>query len=79
MAGLPFLSVWTRCRTHAIFCRNVNGVYLGGRTHMLTQIGLKQVKVQDGFWGHEMELVRTRMIPYQWEALNDRVEDAAPS
>ncbi len=46
---------------------------------MLTQIGLKQVKVQDGFWGHEMELVRTRMIPYQWEALNDRVEDAAPS
>ena len=26
-----------------------------------------------------MEVVRTKMIPYQWKALNDLVEDAAPS
>ena len=26
-----------------------------------------------------MELVRTRMIPYQWRALNDKLPDAEPS
>ena len=26
-----------------------------------------------------MELVRTEVIPYQWEALNDRVPGADPS
>ncbi len=26
-----------------------------------------------------MELVRKEVIPYQWDALNDRVEGAAPS
>ena len=42
-------------------------------------LSLNQVRIRDTFWKHEMELVRTRMIPYQWEALNDRVPDAAPS
>ena len=42
-------------------------------------LNLNQVRISDTFWKHEMELVRTRMIPYQWEALNDRVPDAAPS
>ena len=27
----------------------------------------------------EMELVRTEVIPYQWNALNDNVPGAAPS
>ncbi|MBQ6550986.1 MAG: glycoside hydrolase family 127 protein [Lachnospiraceae bacterium] len=40
---------------------------------------LKKLDVSDGFWKKEMELVRTEVIPYQWEALNDRVKDAAPS
>ena len=40
---------------------------------------LKNVKVRDSFWKQEMELVRKEVIPYQWEALNDRVEGAAPS
>lgn len=40
---------------------------------------LKNVKVRDNFWKQEMELVRKEVIPYQWEALNDRVEGAAPS
>ncbi|MCR4884170.1 MAG: glycoside hydrolase family 127 protein [Clostridiales bacterium] len=44
-----------------------------------TPLGLRQVRVTDAFWKHEMELVRTRMIPYQWEALNDRIPGAAPS
>ena len=42
-------------------------------------IDLKKIRVKDAFWGREQELVRTEVIPYQWEALNDRVKDAAPS
>ena len=34
---------------------------------------------KDAFWKKEMELVRTEVIPYQWAALNDQVEGAAPS
>ncbi len=44
-----------------------------------TPIDLKKVTVTDPFWQREMELVRTEVIPYQWEALNDRVPDAEPS
>ncbi len=42
-------------------------------------IDLKDIKVTDEFWHREQELVRTEVIPYQWDALNDRVKDAAPS
>ena len=41
--------------------------------------GLKQVVITDIFWQTEQELVRTEVIPYQWEALNDRVPGASPS
>ncbi len=44
-----------------------------------TPLDLKAVKVTDPFWHKEQELVRTEVIPYQWEALNDRVEGAEPS
>ena len=42
-------------------------------------VPMEQVKLTDDFWGRWTETVRTRLIPYQWEALNDRVEGAAPS
>lgn len=42
-------------------------------------LSLRQVQVTDAFWKKEMELVRTEVIPYQWDALNDQVEGAAPS
>ena len=42
-------------------------------------IDLKKVTVTDPFWQREMELVRKEVIPYQWEALNDRVPGADPS
>lgn len=42
-------------------------------------LDLKQVRITDQFWGREQELVRREVIPYQWEALNDRVPGAAPS
>jgi hypothetical protein len=44
-----------------------------------TPVSLRSLHVTDDFWKKEMELVRTEVIPYQWEALNDRVEGAAPS
>ncbi len=42
-------------------------------------IDLKKVTVTDPFWHREMELVRNEVIPYQWDALNDRVPGAEPS
>lgn len=42
-------------------------------------LDLKSVTVTDEFWGREQELVRTEVIPYQWDALNDRIPEAAPS
>ena len=42
-------------------------------------LSLRDVKVTDAFWLREMDLVRDEVIPYQWEALNDRVPGAAPS
>ena len=44
-----------------------------------TPMDLKKVTVTDSFWQREMELVRREVIPYQWEALNDRVPGADPS
>ena len=37
------------------------------------------VRVTDRFWNREMDLVRDAVIPYQWDALNDRIPGAAPS
>lgn len=42
-------------------------------------VDLRRVHLSEGFWKSEMELVRNEVIPYQWETLNDRVEDASPS
>ena len=40
---------------------------------------LNSINVTDNFWKKMMELVRINVIPYQWEALNDRIEGAEPS
>ena len=42
-------------------------------------LSLKKIQVTDAFWKSKMELVRNEVIPYQWEALNDHIEGAAPS
>lgn len=42
-------------------------------------VELKNVKITDGFWLAETELVRKEVIPYQYEALHDRIEGAAKS
>ncbi|QHW30992.1 glycoside hydrolase family 127 protein [Paenibacillus rhizovicinus] len=38
-----------------------------------------KIHIQDEFWNRYSELVRSTVIPYQWEALNDRIADAEPS
>lgn len=42
-------------------------------------IPLKDVTIEDGFFSHYADLVRQEVIPYQWEALNDRVPGAEKS
>lgn len=47
--------------------------------HPSETISLTNINIQDSFWTDKIDLVRNVVIPYQWEVLNDRVEDAAPS
>lgn len=47
--------------------------------HSIIPLPIKQVTIKDSFWNNYMELARTKIIPYQWEALNDRVPGAEPS
>ena len=42
-------------------------------------IPLKNIKINDPFWNEVCELVRTEVIPYQYEALHDRVDGAEKS
>ncbi|MDR0313996.1 MAG: glycoside hydrolase family 127 protein [Treponema sp.] len=39
----------------------------------------KSLAINDQFWSPIMQRIRTVVIPYQWEALNDRVSGAEPS
>ena len=45
----------------------------------LQLLALGNVTIKDDFWSKYTKLVTKEIIPYQWEALNDRVEDAEPS
>lgn len=38
-----------------------------------------RVRLDDPFWNAYRQLIREVVIPYQWEALNDRVDAAEPS
>ena len=40
---------------------------------------LKNVKTNEGFWGKRWKLIKEKVIPYQWLALNDLIPDAEPS
>ena len=45
----------------------------------LQALDLHCVNINDNFWGSYLKNIRTHVLPYQWEALNDRIEGAAPS
>ncbi|RED64943.1 glycoside hydrolase family 127 protein [Cohnella lupini] len=40
---------------------------------------LQKAIIQDDFWSPYIALVRDVVVPYQWEALNDRIEGTEPS
>lgn len=42
-------------------------------------VPLNKISIEDNFWKKNMELVRNHVIPYQWDALNDKIEGAEPS
>ncbi|NLA59196.1 MAG: glycoside hydrolase family 127 protein [Firmicutes bacterium] len=42
-------------------------------------IPLQSVKLQDRIWQSRFQLVRDEVIPYQWDALNDRIPGVPPS
>lgn len=42
-------------------------------------VSMKHVNIEDSFWRRYINLVRDVVVPYQWEAINDRVEGAEPS
>ena len=42
-------------------------------------LSLRNIQITDAFWKREQALIRSAVLPYQWEALNDRVPGAAPS
>ncbi len=46
------------------------------KTHM---VSLNKISIQDTFWEKYMDLIKTHVIPYQWDALNDQIEGAEPS
>ena len=42
-------------------------------------VGMQESHITGKFWTDYLELIRTSVIPYQWDALNDRIPDAKPS
>ncbi|QHQ60991.1 glycoside hydrolase family 127 protein [Anaerocolumna sedimenticola] len=42
-------------------------------------LSMKEMNMKDKFFSEYMQLIRNHVIPYQWEALNDRIEGAEPS
>ena len=56
-----------------------DGGFAMNKNNFSSPLSLRNVQITDTFWKKEMELVRTEVIPYQWAALNDQVEGAAPS
>lgn len=45
----------------------------------LKTIKLSSIRITDPLFGSYSKLVAEKIIPYQWEILNDRVEDAVPT
>ena len=45
----------------------------------LESVALEKINIQDRFWNRYIDLVREVLIPYQWDILNDRLEDAETS
>ncbi len=49
------------------------------RLDKLGSIPLKSIKINDHIWNNYIGLVKSEIIPYQWKALNDKLDDTEPS
>lgn len=47
-----------------------------GQYRLLNQ---NECKMDSPFWDYYVKLIKEKVIPYQWDILNDRVEDSEPS
>ena len=63
-------------KTAAGGCRNERK---GDKLMRLHSLDLKTIQISDPFWSKHVDLVRNAIIPYQWEAMNDRIPDAESS
>ena len=45
----------------------------------LAPLPLQDVRIKDDFWNRYCGLIKNVVLPYQWDAINDRIEDAEPS
>ena len=45
----------------------------------LKSVPLNNIHIKDSFWDKYIKLVKNVILPYQWDTLNDRVQDAEPS
>ena len=45
----------------------------------LKTVPLNKIKISDQFWNRYIHLVKDVLIPYQWDILNDRLEDVETS
>lgn len=61
------------------FLQNERKVIYMEQEKISNVIDLQRIQITDAFWKKEIELVRDTVIPYQWEALNDRIPDTQPS
>ena len=48
-------------------------------TSKLSNVSLKDVKINDSFWERYIDLVDDVILPFQWELINDNVEGAEKS
>ena len=39
----------------------------------LQSVNLQKIKINDAFWSKHVNLVKDAIIPYQWNAMNDRI------
>lgn len=46
---------------------------------MTSLFDFHKIKITDTFFGDYQRLTREVVIPYQWDAINDRITDAEPS
>lgn len=47
--------------------------------HKDNAISLKNIYIDDSYWNKYIKLIGEKVLPYQWQILNDNVPDAAPS